>query len=338
MKKRNIKRITSVIIILLIFNLFNSKTYATGVAVEITSPANAEFAALTATDVTFRYDPSATEFASADTITVTISPSVPNDMADCSSATTDIDGDTTGDGSFGSFSTGGAVYTLTQATTQATTNYATLCLKFPASTTTGIYSISISDNNDDDYGAALVYVGDDNDVTVTAEVTPILAFAIRNSSDTTDTNACNLGVLDTTSVDTCAYRLKPSTNSSSGYTVQIDSDGDLRSSGSGDVSDDLDIDLIIENNTVSAGTEGYGIAFNGGSATGGNITESGDFNDDDTPIPMTSTDLYTSDGPNAPIATDTTNTALVTHRAAIDSETETGNYSQAVTYYVSASF
>jgi hypothetical protein len=165
-----------------------------------------------------------------------------------------------------------------------------------------------------------------------------LSFAIRNTSDTSDTNACNLGVLDTTTVDTCGYRLKPSTNSSSGYTVQIDSDGDLRKSGSGDVADDLDIDLIVENNTVSAGTEGYGIALNGGSATGGNITESGDFNDDDTPIPFTNTDIYTSDGPNAPSATDTTNTALVTHRASVDSDTETGNYSHTVTYYVSASF
>jgi hypothetical protein len=337
--KSGVKKTISIITgLILLFNLISMEAHAAGVSIDVTSPSNGEFAASTATDVTFRYDPSSSEFSTSDTIVVSIEPALPNALTDCTSPTTDIDNDTSADGSFGSFTTSGATYTFSGSTTQATTNYATLCVRFPNTTTTDIYSISIDDDNDYDYGSTLVYVGDDNDVTVTATVTPVLSFAIRNSSDTSDTNACNLGVLDTQSVDTCSYRLKPSTNSSSGFTVQIASDGDLRRSGSGDVSDDLDIDLIIENNTVSSGTEGYGIALNGGSATGGSITEEGDFNDDDTPIPISNADLYSSNGPNAPGSTDTTNTALVTHRAAIDSETETGNYSHTVTYYVSASF
>jgi hypothetical protein len=127
MKRKSYSLISIFVVCSIILNYLIQPASAAGVAVSVTSPANAEFAALTATDVTFRYDPSSTEFASADTITVTISPSVPNIMASCASPTTDIDGDTTGDGSFGSFTTSGAVYTLSAATTQATTNYATMC-------------------------------------------------------------------------------------------------------------------------------------------------------------------------------------------------------------------
>ncbi len=319
--------------------VYSSPIYASGVSLDVTSPTDGEFDASTDTDVTFDYTPSSTEFGIGDIITIVISPSVVSAVDDCASATDDLDQDTTTDGSFGSFTTSGAVYTVSAATTQATGTDAEMCLNFQNDTVAGIYSISFYDDNDNDYGSALIYVGDDNDVTVTGEVQPTLSFAIRNSTDTSDTNACDLGVLDISSVSTCEYRLKPATNASSGYTVQIDSDGDLRRSGSGDVADSEDIDPVTENNTVGAGTEDYGIAFNGGSATGGNITESGDFNDDDTPIPISSkTNLYTSDGPNSPSSPDTTNTALVTHRAAIDNSTNTGNYSHTISYYASASF
>lgn len=323
--------------VLFVLPILHFKTFAAGVVLSVTSPALAEFAATTATDVTFRYDPSSTEFAAANTITVK-TPDVGGNFIDCATATTDLDGDATGDGAFGSFSQTGAVYTLTQATTTATSTYATLCLKFPATTSAGIYSISINDNNDYDYGSALVYVGDDNDIAVTADVIAILSFALRNSADTSDTNACALGTLDLTTVKTCAYRVKPATNAASGYTVQVDTDGDLRRSGSGNVADSEDLDPIPEGNTVSSGSEGYGIAFVGGSCTGGSITEAGDFTDDDTPLPMTSANMYSCDGPNSPASTDTTNTALVTHRAGMDAGTLTGNYSQTTTYYVSAAF
>lgn len=193
-----------------------------------------------------------------------------------------------------------------------------------------------------DYGAALQYVGNDNDVTVTASVQPTLAFNIRNSADDADTNTCALGALTLAAYNDCAYRLKVSTNAQGGYTVQVTTDGDLRRSGSGDVADNLDIDPIAENGTITAGTEGYGILFDGGAITssgaGGTVTESGDFADDDTPLPLVATDLYVASSSNNPGATDTTNTALVTHRAAIDANTNTGFYQQLVTYTVTASF
>lgn len=316
-----------------------AKVQAAGVALTIVTPSNGEFNASTQTDVSFRYLASATQFASGNTVIVTISPALAGAVSACATPTTDADGDTTTDGSFGSFTTTGATYTFSAATTTATTGSGvTFCLRFANTTTTGIYSIAVTDNNDNDFGAALVYVGDDNDVTITAVVAPTLAMAIRNNADTADTNACALGSLTVSAVNTCDYRIKVTTNAASGYTVNFLADGDLRRSGSGDVADADDIDLVVENNTVSAGTEAYGVALTGGSATGGSITESGNFNDDDTPIPNTSTSLYTASGPNNPGATDTTNTALVTHRAAIDGGTNTGNYNQVVTYRVTATF
>jgi hypothetical protein len=112
----------------------------------------------------------------------------------------------------------------------------------------------------------------------------------------------------------------------------------LSKAGAGLVPDADDIDPVTEDTLVTAGTEGYGTEFAAGAATGGTITESGDFNDDDTPLPTTEINFYTSDGPNTPGATDTTNTALVTLRASIDAGTETGNYQQLITHYTVANF
>jgi hypothetical protein len=205
--------------------------------------------------------------------------------------------------------------------------------------TRGFYQVTIktldSSNSDStvDSGAALVSVGNAEDVTVQAEVNPTLSFAIRNSADSAETNSCALGILSTSAVATCSYRLKVATNAFSGYAVSIIADGALRDGTK-------DIDAIGEGTTVAAGTEGYGIALSAGAASeaGVTITEAGDFNDDDTPLPLVSTSLYSSDGPNTPTTPDTTNTGLVTHRAAIDAATSAGSYSQVVTYLVTAEF
>jgi hypothetical protein len=204
--------------------------------------------------------------------------------------------------------------------------------------TAGNYSFAVI-TSVGDYGAALQYVGNDNDVTVSAVVSPLLSFAIRSTADDADTNACALGYLNLTSVSSCSYRLKVTTNAGLGYSVSVTTDGDLRKNGgTGDVADADDITPVTEDSTVSAGNEGYGIAFAGGSTTNGSITASGDFSDDDTPLPLAATTLYSSSGPNNPSSTDTTNTALVTHRAAASGATGTGNYTQLVTYTVTASF
>ena len=330
----SILHVFSLIACVLLFSTMSS-VYAAGKAVTLTPSA---LTASSATDVNFNFR-TTVEYASTNTVSIVAGAGV-TIANTCASPTTNADADGTADGS-GSVASQTYTYTFTQPTTNAVATGVTFCLKLTA--TAGNYNISFSDSktvaSNNDYGAALIYVGSANVVTITAAVSPALAFVIRNSADTGNTNACALGAINLTTVATCSYRLKVTTNSSSGFTVQVNSDGDLRRSGSGDVVDNQDIDLIAENGTVTAGTEGYGIAFNGGAITGGSVTEAGNFNDDDTPLPISSaTNIMTTTGNNNPATTDTTNTALVTHRAAMDGDTVTGNYSQAVTYTVSASF
>jgi len=323
-----------------IFTIFSRSLSAAGVNVSVSSPAGGEFAALTATNVTFGYV-ATNNYINGNSITVSVSPTLPSALTDCTVATVDADGDSTNDGFFNTslFTTSGGRYDFTSSTTLAITSGVNLCIRFPATTTAGIYSISVSDSTGTDFGATLVYVGDDNDVNVNAVVDPVLAFAIRDSADLTDTNSCNLGVLNLNTVSTCSYRLKVYTNAANGYVVSITSDGDLRKDGApGAAPDADDIDPIAENSTVTAGVEGYGIALVGGSATGGVVTEVGDFDDDDTPVPNSITNLLSTNGLNSPATSDTTNTALVTHRAAIDTGTESGTYTQTVTYTVVANF
>ncbi len=307
------------------------KASAAGVTVSV-SPNEIAATTTTAVQVSFT---SPAEYASGDTITLTWDSGVT--LTNATTPTTDADGDATNDGSS---SVSGQTYTYTFSASTTTASSGGVTFDMQVSAPTGIYSVAIVDSQGN-YGAALIYVEDANDVLVTAQVQPQLSFVIRNAGDTADTNTCDLGVLTTTSVSTCSYRLKVATNAASGYTISVKTDGDLRKSGSGDVADALDIDPVTEDTVVTAGTEAYGIAFNGGSITsGGTVTEVGDFNDDDTPLYNTTvTNLLTASSNNNPLASgDTTNTSLVTHRATVDADTATGNYTQVVTYYVVANF
>lgn len=316
---------------------------AAAVTVAVSSPANAEFAALTATDVTFGYTASATQFAAADTITVVISPALAGAVTSCTAATTDIDGDATPDGAFGSFSTTGAVYTLSAATTAAATTGVDLCLRFPASTTQGSYSISLTDTNDNDFGAALVYVGDDNDVNVTAVVGPTLSFNIRNLADTADTNVCYMGSVDTTSQPNgdatinagegeCGYSLAIATNATLGFTATIREQGNF-TNGAHNMADQAD------NTPFAAGTEGYGLDFVAPGAGLTGVTEAGTFATNSSPLPATSTNFLTSTGPATYVAgTDATDVTAVVHGLSVSTSTPTGVYTHVVTYYVAAAF
>lgn len=210
-----------------------------------------------------------------------------------------------------------------------------------SSATPGNYNIVVMTSSE--VGLGMLYVGDDNDVLVTAMVTPTLSFIIRNTGDTADTNECPLGILTISSVATCSYRLAVATNASGGFQVQINSDGPLNSGTN-------DINAIAEESTVTAGVEGYGIAVVGATSGGNNgsdvynqpLTEDGDFNDDDTPVPTVATNFlsFSNTFVYVPFGTDgdLTDTTLVTHRAAISAGTPAGLYDQVVTYTVTATF
>lgn len=216
------------------------------------------------------------------------------------------------------------------------------------SSTGGNYELVVTTAND--YGNILYYIGDTNDVRVTAVVQPILTFTIRNTADTAEQptvagqKLCDLGTLSITTVNTCSYRLKVGSNAISGYSVSYDSDGNL-TNGSYPITNAAAGSNGSAIGSYPAGTELYGIVLAEGKATHNNadINRGTDFSTTTSnvyqitkttgPIPVVSSTSF-----NAPSATDTVNTSLVTHRAVIDADVRTGNYSHIVTYTVSGTF
>lgn len=232
--------------------------------------------------------------------------------------------------------------TLTNAVTLGTGGG--VCVRVPVQdggvTYQANFSLSIiTSNSDADFGAVEFYVGGGNDVLVDATVQPTLEFAVVSSTDVTvEQHECHMGTLDLVSVGTCDYRLKVSTNASNGFQVTIDADDNL---GAGYAT----LTNVTEDTTVTAGTEGYGIAVTGATQGGNNgsgvytnaITKDGDFTDDDTPVPTVGDTNFVS-YTDSFLGTSTLSTTLVQHRAAIDAATVVGYYSQTVTYKVSPSF
>lgn len=309
-----------------------SKVDAAGTPMTVTSPTDGEFNTGTVTDVTFNF-PETTNFAIGDKITVVVSPTLSSALSDCTSATTFI-GQASGTVSR-AFTTSTAIFTFTGATTSVTS--ASMCIKFPSIASAGIYSISYTDTNDGDFGSSLVYVGGSNDVTVSAQVSSVLTFSIRNTGDTLDTNTCSLGTLSVVAINSCNYRLKVTTNNSSGYIVSMASDGRLRKGATIGV-DDID---NVGDGSVTAGSEEYGFAISAGTTTksGSATVGSGYSFATDNVVPTTKAEIFRFTTLNNPGASgDTTNTSLITHKASMNGNTEVGAYSQIVSYYVGLNY
>lgn len=230
-------------------------------------------------------------------------------------------------------------------------------------TTAGNYSINISTSSDN--GAFFFYVADENDVQVNATVDNTLSFAIRNTADNADQanlgggavgpNLCDLINLGTAGVQSCSYRLKVATNAAGGYYVTVTLDDDLNNAG-----DTAFLPNTASGSAPTGGVAGYNILLAAGSATGGSVVEcpgtaTGDcaahginFADATGTVfgpgtggdadYLTGASMYDVSGPNNPSGTDTTNTALVTHRAEQDASSAAGNYNQLVTYTVTANW
>ncbi len=226
------------------------------------------------------------------------------------------------------------------------TNVAAGADKQPVTPTTGgTYSIAVSGIFG---GTGTLYIpitstADDDQVTVSADVPGTLTFAIRNTAETADTNACALGTLSTGSVASCSYRIKVGTSTAAGFQVGLWADDQLNQA-----TPTNDIDDIVEDGTITAGTEGYGLTSiapptnAGASGTATTWIEQAPFNDDDTPIPVGEANMdviFASNGTqdvNMGGSGDTDGTALITHEAAISTATLAGSYDQVVTYVVSS--
>lgn len=195
-------------------------------------------------------------------------------------------------------------------------------------TVAGNYSIAVVTTNDS--GAGIAYVGNANDVAVSTTTLPNLTLTIDNADGTSCTTAsgvtsCNLGTVTTAVVNTGNYDVNVGTNATSGATMRIAEDGNLRSGAD-------DIDDIVEDTggTVTAGVEEYGVAV----TSDASWTEAGNFTDDDTPIAAGPATVATTAGPIASSGDDVT----VTHRVAVSSATKALTFSHIVTWTATANF
>lgn len=290
--------------------------------------------AVSTTDEVFISWQSDSDYANGDVITI-VPPSGWTFANTCGTPTTDADGDDTGDGA-GAINGSNYDYTFTGATTTGASNGVEFCINVTTDASVGNEVVTMSDDRAaPDTGAVVVYNGDDNDIAVTGSVITTLFFALRNTADDGDTNACALGTLQSSSVSTCAYRVAVSTAAESGVDVYVDdtsSNAGLTANAGAN-----NIDVVIEGDTVTAGDEEYGIAVTG-ATVGGTMAESGDFDDDDTSIPTSKTEILNTTGVFQYTQGNTATSTLVTHRASIDANTVAGSYTQTVSYYVTANY
>ncbi len=324
---------------------FAAPVNASGVVVTLTPGSSS----VSPTDVGANWTrTSPTTYATGTTITLTVTPAI---TSVSSTSAIDLDHDGNDDANFTSSSTDGFVTTITftVATTTAsqTTFTATSTLSF-VTTTPRNYSIAVFTSSPVDFGAALFAVNGGNQVTITATTPASLSFAIRNSGDSADTNACALGTLSTAAINTCSYRLRIATNAANGFQTTIQADHDF-ASGSATMTN------IGDNAVFAAGTEAYGIQTLTGATTGGRngggtaydqpVVENGGpvgftFNTDASPVPTSTAPVIVSytNSFNPGASPSTTSTSLIAHAAAINAGTPVGNYSQTVTYTVTATF
>ncbi len=287
------------------------------------------FADNTATTVYFGYTASST-FTSGDTVTITF----PAGFTLSDGGDTDADNSGSPDGSG---AVNGTQWTYTFSASAGVAVEFAISVTAP-SATAGNYSVSLSSTNDNDYGVALVYIYDDagptyqNRVFVTAQVAPVISLVITDTSNS-ETDRCNLGVLDIVSVKQCQYRIYPGTNQTTGTaTLQISDISTVPGLTKGAGGDVDDIDNTAANTDVVGGTEGYGIV---AVPTGTTFTLQGNYNDSsspgDDPVPVSITTLAQASG-YTDGAVGSGNYITMTHRSAADAGTQTGLYTQTVQY------
>lgn len=225
--------------------------------------------------------------------------------------------------------------TIGTATTAGTLTITVTGLTSPA--TAGNYAWKIF-TSAGDYGANFQYVGQANVVQVRARVPLSLAFAIRDTTDLTNTNICDMGDLTTSAVGFCEYRLKVTTNAQAGYTINVVTTGNLTNG----TANFINAAAGAAGTAQVVGTELYGAKVTAGTITGvgGTTTLATAYTgaNDVAYVNTTATTLLTANKPNNPATTDTANTTLIRHEASISGSTSAGLYTQTVTYTIAPSF
>ena len=167
-----------------------------------------------------------------------------------------------------------------------------------------------------------------------------LSFSIRDNTDTTAGNLCNLRILSVATTSTCDYRLKVSTTANNGYSIFANTSGSL-SNGTFNMSNASVGTAGTGGSNISnatAGIEKYGVVINPGSVTSGTISRAAAFNAGANNAvqfnQVSNQTIVTATSSNSPTTPDITNTVLVTHRANIAQDTAPGQYTQSVTYTI----
>jgi hypothetical protein len=169
-----------------------------------------------------------------------------------------------------------------------------------------------------------------------------IGMSIRNSSDTAGTNSCALGLAKTNELATCSYRLKVSSNVQNGYFIFVNSEP-LNNGTSAILDAEPGFTGGTDISSLTVGIEAYGVVVSPGSVSSGFLVLPGEnFDADNNASLITYPDIpeliIEAKGPNEPLATDITNTTLVTHKLNISNTTPSGKYSQLISYTLSPSF
>ncbi len=294
------------------------------------SASTQDVAASTATEITFSWTSSDyTQYATGDDIILVIEDSTGTQIAatpaDCATEDNDIDDDLNDDID-ATHAAGQSTLDITNAA-NINGNGFSYCVTFP-SVVADIYSVIMydSDGSGDeivagDFGAVLMYVGDDNDVIVTGDVEIMLRMSLS-------ANVCDLGTISESAVATCDYTVTLGSTAASGLETEVVADQELTSGTN-------TITAVVDQVTVTASndTEQYGIAVTAGASTTELATGTNDYSIDDSPILLAADEIL---GQSGPVPTPTATT--IQHRATSANATEAGHYTQTVTYTTVATF
>jgi hypothetical protein len=354
--RKKLALLTVFTILVLPFAGLMPRVSAAGVTLTVTPSSQA---VSTAASVVLSFTP-ATTMANGSTINVAFSSSYTQTPSTLTNS--DVVVTKTGDANFTSatssgFSSTGFKITLTTGGNLNTSSAFTITMnggnKLQTPSSAGNYTFSVY-TSVGDQGAVLQYVGNANQVQITATVTPLLSLALRNTADTADltpgttsgVRACGMGILaiNTTptgpSTNACQYRIKATTNSASGMTLQYTS---TSAHASGRIAIDATT-TIADQTGGSTGdplstNNGYGVQMSVGSGLTRGATFGATAANFYTITSTSAKTVLTSTGAyNASASGDTTNTTLMTHGARIDATQPSGAYSHTVSYTLTASF
>lgn len=166
----------------------------------------------------------------------------------------------------------------------------------------------------------------------TVDVTASVDQSISCSTNATSTDFGTLTTSDVSTADTDAVTTV-SCNSSGGCTLNVQDAGD--GSGSAGLHDSANDNLIAsQTETLSAGSEGYGIqAATSSAGSGGELSIASVYNKTGDEVGA----LETSDAQLATVTEPVTDREVtVTHKAAISATTPSGSYSDTLTYSCTA--